>query len=277
MIYVNDKKSAFCKGDFRPAQFYKGGKRIAGYEKVLFEKEGSFALENCYNDKIHNAKITGNCYQEETPSPENPVEIKCVGDRVTEGVHKGKYKIGIVASTVNMTEHFDIYLDAPLCKIGSYEDYIDFENKKVVRNTRIKTFTGREGWYRQEYRVYTQINNKTGLSSDEKLCVCNRFAAYSWTSLYNNTFLTNKKIGVAIQSGCYLNITPAQTVPTAEEWKAQLSAWNDEGEPLVIVSPDVTREEVLDLPSLPTFRGTTIYEIDTEIPAKISGEYKRME
>ena len=27
-----------------------------------------------------------------------------------------------------------IYLDEPLRKVGTYADYIDFENKKVVRN-----------------------------------------------------------------------------------------------------------------------------------------------
>ena len=174
---------------------------------------------------------------------------------------------------------FDIYLDTPLCKIGSYEDYIDFENKKVVRNTSIKILTGSETWYREDFRLYAKINSKTGLSSDEKLCFCNRFKTYTWVSLYNNSSKGEGRfsIGCAIQSGSHLNITPAQTVPAVADWKAQLSAWNDEGNPLTVVCVDSAREETLDIPELPTFRGTTIYEINTDISAKISGEYKKQE
>ncbi|MBQ3022753.1 MAG: hypothetical protein IJD91_05495 [Clostridia bacterium] len=275
MIYVNDKKAVLCKGDFRPAQFYKGDKKIAGYGKETFEGEGTITLENCYNDKLYGAKLTGNCVQDATPSPEAPVEIKTVGNLVTSGEYSGKYKIGIVAYNENEEEYFDIYLDAPLCKIGEYEDYIDFENKKVIRKTSIKTFTGTEGWYRQDYRLYTECGKATGIKSSEINCISNRFESYSWEVLYRNSYLATKKIGVALQGGSYLCVTPAQEIPTVAEWKAQLSAWNDEGVPLTVVYVDATREEAIDLPTLPTFRGTTNYEIETGITAGLSGEYKK--
>ncbi len=401
MIYVNDKKAVLCKGDFRPAQFYKGDKKIAGYTRETFEKEGSFTLEECYNDRIYNAKLSGNSVLGGEPSPEAPVEIKSVGDLVSEGEHSGKYKIGVTArgknlfdsdlwlsyfdkledgsyksnrniSTslkvdcflpkgtyqlsydmkcpkgkdyslilynlsgdyayfywkasngewthrthiVNLTEDayfigwyyneqtnelffknlqvekgneetqfepykapqaFELYLEEPLCKIGEYEDYIDFENKKVIRKTSIKTFTGTEGWYRQDYRLYRECGKATGINSDEINCISNRFNADSWTDIFKNSFVANKKIGVALQSGSYLCVTPAQEIPTVAEWKAQLSAWNDEGVPLTVVYADTTREEAIDIPDIPTFKGTTNYEITTDINAGISGEYKRME
>ena len=396
MIYVSENKAQIVKGDFHPAKLYKGDKKIAGYKKETFEGEGTVTLENCYNDKLHNACIFGNSLQESVPSPEEPVEIKSVGDLVTEGEYSGKYRIsatakntenlfdknnpnilnvtvsaekyisphsvsrfvwieikpdttykvtklpqhticalsskepkeydfvdarytvselggamaeftitseenhryllvGIVASSgggyseqemidslVIQSDSsggysFNIYLGEPLRKVGNYEDYIDFENKKVIRNTNSKAFAGTENWLRENYRLYTQVGRKTDIFSDEINCISNRFNSYSWTDLYKNSFLTSKKIGVALQSGSYICVTPAQVMPSIEEWKEQLSAWDEEGAPLTVIYADTVREESIDLPELPTFRGTTIYEIDTETTAKISGAYKRVE
>ncbi len=278
MIYIKDKKAVLCRGNFRPAQFYKGDKKIAGYEMVSFEGDGEVSLENSYNDKIYNAKITGNCFQEETPSPENPVSVMCVGDLVTEGEHNGKYKIGVVAYNGNSDEeHFDIYLDEPLCKIGAYEDYIDFENKKVIRNTSTRIFKGTESWYRENFRLYCECGKRSGLKSAEVNCIANRYRAYPWNTIYRNVTAANKTIGVALQSGSYLCITPEQVVPAVDEWKAQLAAWNDEGKPLTVVYADSEREEDINIPTLPTFKGATHYEVLTDVNTKISGEYKRME
>ena len=97
MIYVSENKAQIVKGDFRPARFYKGNKKIAGYVTEDFEGEGGITLENSYNDKIHNAKIYGNTIQDGEPSPEEPVEMHSVGNLVTEGEHAGKYRISVAA------------------------------------------------------------------------------------------------------------------------------------------------------------------------------------
>ena len=117
-------------------------------------------------------------------------------------------------------------------------------------------------------------------SADSKkvLCLSNRLETYTWEYLYKNSDRTKKVVGAALQSGGIINITPAETVPTAAEWKAQLAAWNEDGNPLtVIYYTSNTREEELDVFDIPTFRGTTIYEIDTQVSTRLSGEYKRME
>lgn len=54
------------------------------------------------------------------------------GNSVTEYEPYG-YKIPITISDGTDTKTTNIYLDEPLRKIGDYADYIDFENKKVVR------------------------------------------------------------------------------------------------------------------------------------------------
>lgn len=56
MIYIGENKSILCKGDFRPAQLYKGDEKIAGYTVKEFEGTGSVTLENCYNDKVYDMR-----------------------------------------------------------------------------------------------------------------------------------------------------------------------------------------------------------------------------
>jgi len=68
-------------------------------------KIGSVTLKNSAGKSISSLKIEGNSVQEGTPSPTNPKEINSVGDLVTEGEYKGKYKIPIKVSGKNL---FDI-------------------------------------------------------------------------------------------------------------------------------------------------------------------------
>lgn len=277
MIYVSDKKAKLYRGDYHPAQFYKGDKKIAGYETVAFEGEREAYLENGYNDRLYNAKIYGNTYQEKQPTPDNPVEMQSVGELVTEGEHEGKYRILVMAYNESYEKGIEIYLDEPLRKIGGFEDYIDFENKKLVRNVTQHVLTGAEGWYRENYRLFTEIGSQIELDPNKVECMSNRFKAYTWNTLFRNSYLDIKSIGIAHQRGGYINITPSQEVPTVKEWKEQLDAWNNEGNPLTVICVDTQTEEVIELPEISTLGGNTNYEIVTDINAKISGEYKRME
>lgn len=59
MICVSEKKAVICKGDFHPAQFYKGDKKITGYTVESFENENGVTLENCYNDRVYDAVVHG--------------------------------------------------------------------------------------------------------------------------------------------------------------------------------------------------------------------------
>ncbi len=60
MISIGNNEAVICKGDFRPAQFYKGETKIAGYTVEEFQGTGSVMLENCYNDKVYDAQISEN-------------------------------------------------------------------------------------------------------------------------------------------------------------------------------------------------------------------------
>ena len=273
MIYKSDKKVMLYKGDCHPVQLYKGSKKAAVYETVSIEGERELAIKNTYNDRLYNAKIYGNCIHSEEPSPENPVDILCVGDLVKSGEHEGKYRIKIAVYNEKRTDIIDVYLDAPLRKVGRYEDYIDFEDKTVVRNTVLKTFEGTETWYRDKFRVYTAAGSAS-INSLEICLMTDRFEAYSWEQLYTNSMNGNKYIGAAQQAG-YICITPATVVPAADEWKAQLALWKSEGKPLTVVYAGNTVKENISLPEIPTFSEETYYEILTDINANISGEYNK--
>lgn len=67
--------------------------------------------------------------------------LSSVGDLVTDGTYKGKYKIGLTSSsTVNgnsLVKSADIYLDEPLRRYDdTHADYIDFNQLVVVRYTK---------------------------------------------------------------------------------------------------------------------------------------------
>lgn len=95
------------------------GKIGGGYvDKIKFTTSENCKYIRFYYEKIENLQL------EE-------------GDTATEYEPYG-YKIPIKVNE-NIT---NIYLDEPLRKIGNYADYIDFVNKKVVRNVKVVDDTG---------------------------------------------------------------------------------------------------------------------------------------
>ena len=80
---------------------------------------------------LRDYRIYGCSFQDGKPSPENPLEIKSVGDMTPDG----KYVIPIEVKANGESAVYNIYLDEPLRSCGAYADYIDFGKRKVIRNT----------------------------------------------------------------------------------------------------------------------------------------------
>ena len=157
------------------------------------------------------------------------------------------------------TQH--IYLDEPLRKIGEYADYIDYKNKKVVRNIYKRVFVGTENWIKTSVgRFYLMINKISALSSKEVLCLCNRLIGKTWNTIWSNQNLQDGSyvVGIARKSNS-LQVTPNQTMPTLDEWKAQLATWNEEGNPFTVWYVDLSREEPIEVPDLITTDTNTMY------------------
>lgn len=100
---------------------------------------------------VINYSIWGKCVQETQPTKENPQEVLCVGDLVTDSsdINYGKYKISYTYNA----EEYALYLEEPLRGIVSYGyggnssnyryilDYIDFKSQKVIRNVKEEVIT----------------------------------------------------------------------------------------------------------------------------------------
>lgn len=101
------------------------------------ENTSTLEINKGYEGKLENLIIYGNSIQEGEPSTTNPSEIQSVGDLITDTSDEnyGKYKVQIKATDANATTQniISIYITAQLEKTDSYVDYIDFEEKKVIR------------------------------------------------------------------------------------------------------------------------------------------------
>ena len=181
-------------------------------------------------------------------------------------------------------------------KIGGYVDYIDFDKGIVLRKVEKRAFNGKENWRldttisKNGFMYQEYIDKYLSANTNSKLLLSNRVKALSWNSLWQNyyreTGSSNLIIGACVVYSAddgtgkplrYIRLTPYSTLPTVAEWKAQLTTWYEEGNPFTVWYAIATKEEAIELPKLPQFKGTTIYEIDTQIAATISGKYKRTE
>lgn len=101
----------------------------------------------------------------------------CKGRTYSEDLINGKYYIQIEEGTIAKDyEQYinpattNIYLNEPLRKIGDFVDYLDYKNKKVVRNIKEMILTGDESWsYNSTYNAFC-INDKNFKTGQTPLC-----------------------------------------------------------------------------------------------------------
>ena len=220
-------------------------------------------LSNSTGANIRNYILYGNSVQDGTPTPDNPIDIQSVGDLVT-----GKYDIPIIVSPLGETAH--IYLDEPLRSIGDYSDYIDFRNKKVVRNIQKIIFDGTENWNMEsvsgkEYNNFYIDTNPVAMARTDILSNKKTGNEYTSTRAENNGF---------ISFSTKLNIT--HLTNTVDNWRTLLSTWYTNGNPLIInyILATPIEEPINNLPVIGTNKGTNTITIGTTIqPSNMSVTY----
>lgn len=196
-----------------------------------------------------------------------------LGSTATEYEPYHKYDIPItVAGTSSETKH--IYLNEPLRKVGDYADYIDFKNKKVVRNVGETTFNGSETWVKTGdtldgvYQGFAVSNSVYNIPKGTKLiCLSDKFP-YASGKAANIVTIANSAYGLRIIIGA--EYVPDLDVTTFKTW---LSANN-----VKIIYPIATpTEESISLPTLKTFKGTSIMSVNTTVqPSNIKTKYVRL-
>lgn len=160
----------------------------------------------------------------------------------------------------------NIYLKEPLRKTGDYADYIDFESGKIVRKTAKYTLTGKENWvaYGNGYAYYTDS------------------AGYAKT--YNSLLNSHFQIDSAAK-----DVRPSTRFATSATYRLYvfddadnslfqgtvdgLKAWLSVNKPDMIYALYTSKKESVDLSTLPTVQGTTIYTVGTGVQPTMEVTY----
>lgn len=200
--------------------------------------------------------VEGKTVQDGTPSPDNPIEVKGVGDYDEE---TGKYKIPI--SVGDTTKN--VYLDAPLFD-GEKADVVSgVADKKYA----IKVFDGSENWSVSGSESMDFALAKF-VPSDiwgyyDVLGFSNKYVSISqsssWTT-YDNVIAGTGNGDIFLKDSRY-----ARNETDLAKFKADLAT-----NPLVLIYKIKPTKETFDGAELPTSVGKNILSVDTDvIPAKV--------
>ena len=159
-----------------------------------------------------------------------------------------------------------IHLNEPLRKIGDFADYIDFKNRKVVRNIGevIYNANGGEVWgVGTAYNGYYVGNT---LLQDNALVLCN----LAPSALENSTTI------ISIRKN--YNAVRFQAIATLYDTLESFLQFLSNNNMQVVGKLVTPTEETIELPNITTLKGTTVIEVDTTIqPSNMEVVYKGKE
>ena len=161
-----------------------------------------------------------------------------------------------------------IYLSEPLHKVEDYADYIDFKNRKIIRKIGKDTFNGSEIWYfnteNGNGRVYT--TKLLNLNNKQNVVMCTIYARASGMPYYPPLNMCGiNGYGIFI-----VGVDPS-VITSVNDYKTWLAENNYD---VYFALAEQTEEEI-DLPTIPSLKGTTIYSFDTETqPSSLYVQYK---
>lgn len=175
----------------------------------------------------------------------------------------------------------EIYLNEPLRKLGDYVDYIDFENQKVVRKIYEKELTSAETFLAYAYPnnnfygfYYITPNNSKMITANKTYGLCNYLNNTPGTARSPIWFgVNNYTIYMSFPDIYNSYDDNASRIAGFKEW---LDSVKNNGKSLlldyILATPT---EESITLPIVPSIKGTTIYQIDTEVqPSSMYIKYK---
>ena len=171
------------------------------------------------------------------------------------------------------SETIHIYLDKLLCKFGDYADYIDFKNKKVVRNVVQGVLDGSESLSTSGTRYYyynTKLNIKC-LGTSVAGIRSNALPSAAWN------WIRNSGTGIATYSGAIggahnnrIDIRADSLWKNVAEAKEYMA-----NNPIHYIAPCLEpAEEDIELPKIFTQKGSNIITAATAIePSNIQVKY----
>lgn len=209
-------------------------------------------------------------------------------------IHEGAY----TATTIPKYEPYHepitthIYLDEPLRKVGDYADYIDFKNQKVVRNIFKQSLLANSIYKKlaDVIRIDGYMAGSIKAKSDTHMlspmfkykyawfenieCVFHHHNTgfnYYWSVFWNRLGLTYDGTDVyRTEDSSRTALTNTEILHIARDWLSTLSEEDKE----VYMILDTPTEESVSLPTLKTFKGTSIVSVDTFVlPSNIKTKY----
>lgn len=273
----------FFVGRIYRATFKDEGILVRDFIPCYRKSDNEVGMYDLIENKFYTNKGTGTFEKgsDVLPTSDEPFKIKSVGDLVATGEYTGKYKIPVTATNGIDTFTTNIYLNEPLRKIDNYADYIDFKNKKVIRNIALAD---------TDLFIYRQSNDNNSLFAITSARVQPNYLHLKSTittmcshcgALPNSASGASAELGKGVHVNVYSATTnnvwylvlPKNKVgTTVGEFKQWL---NGEGQGFefqyILETP---YEEYIELPRILTARGTTILSVGTEItPSNMSVEY----
>jgi hypothetical protein len=225
-------------------------------EEVTFDGEPPLAFESNGNP-TKSYTISGNLTQSTPPSSTTPVYAAEVGTLVEIGEHIGEYVIPI--SVADMTRN--IYLSAPLRKIGDYADILHSDSSTITRRIAKIVLKGTEGFVGSSNAIsYTPKGAMKMLAGS--VCICSHYQ-YSYLSLNLapiNSVVTNAGSGIAVWFKTEFGADKTAFAAYAAEQYAN-------GTPITIwfILEEETIEEIPRCPVLPLNNGNNTLSFGTEV------------
>lgn len=216
-------------------------------EETQYSGQLPLVINTSDNSSIASYSITGNTVQDGVPSPDNPVPVRGVGDFDAE---TGKYKIPILCSGEDSSKQpisSTIHVDKPLYS-GDKISYLD--GKRTNKNE-VLIFTGGESWRSGFGGFVLTVFKKQGYNSLK----CSHYVTSGTVS--DKTIYHNSTNAIVIADN---------TFESLDVFKAFLAEQYANGTPVTVVYslPEDTTETIT-LPEIPTFKGTSILTVGTEV------------
>lgn len=175
-----------------------------------------------------------------------------------------KIPIAVYGTNNNLFNVTDIYLNDPLRKIGDYADYLDFENKQLIKNAAVVNFTGEEEWRVQGNAYFTFIAHTP---SETPPTLCN---AFSLSTSGSATLGKYQLAGIDSWNGNVL-FNYDDGAGGVDNFKSYLAQQYANGTPVTFYYALATpTADLIDPPEIPTFVGTNVIDVDTTVkPSQI--------
>ncbi len=218
-------------------------RRYRGTKEITVSGVPPLVLGKSAGNPLISWKIDGNTIQNGIPTPENPIEIRGVGDYNAE---IGKYVIPIKTAGNGQEISTEIYLESPL---------MDGEtiNSDGLRNVQWNVVDlGTLNWEMIAHPPYDLFVCKQLTISNTSTSFCTKYQHDEIRrSAINQNYYGNQN-----------NIVFTDTYSNAEEFKSA-----NQGTLLYYTLTNPTSETIT-VPKIQTFKGTVIFDVQTEIKPK---------